>query len=86
LPAPGKRLIYREKQGSINFELHEGLAQTLSAIKLHVENLQTADAAGSRSTPSVETILPVLREAIEEVRAIAGKLRPWSGPAARRRS
>jgi len=62
----------------IAFELHEGLAQTLSALKLQVEsgrhNHQTDDAGAG----SVESIIPVLQEAIQDVRAIATDLRPSS--------
>lgn len=56
-------------------ELHEGLAQTLAALKLKVENgwhHGGSDAAGD----SVESIIPVLQQAIQEVRAIATDLRP----------
>ncbi len=53
------------------FELHEGLAQTLSAIKLHLENLRTGDAP-------VVAVIPALREAIDDVRTIATELRPSS--------
>ncbi len=61
----------------IAFELHEGLAQTLSAIKLHVENLGTA-GGGKSKAQAVESIVPVLRDAIQEVRTIATELRPSS--------
>jgi signal transduction histidine kinase len=66
---------YKKK---IALELHEGLAQTLSAIKLHVEHLQRGNSADNPHRPSLEAMLPVLREAIQEVRAIASELRPSS--------
>lgn len=63
----------------IAFDLHEGLAQTLSAAKLLVENGQNhrvcnAVAAGE----CVGSIIPVLQEAIQEVRTIATDLWPSS--------
>lgn len=62
----------------IAFELHEGLAQTLSAIKLYVENLGASGGNATSKTMSVEAIVPVLRDAIQEVRTIATELRPSS--------
>ena len=61
----------------IAFDLHEGLAQTLAALKLQVENgrqRRECDAAAA----CVDSIIPVLQEAIQEVRAIATDLRPPS--------
>ena len=62
----------------IAFELQEGLAQTLSAIKLHVENIGTRDENDNAKAQAFETIVPVLRDAIQEVRTIATELRPSS--------
>jgi signal transduction histidine kinase len=62
----------------IAFELHEGLAQTLSAIKLHVENIGAMGGKGDARAQAFEAIVPVLREAIQEVRTIATELRPSS--------
>ncbi len=59
------------------FELHEGLAQTLAALKLKVENgrhRKTDDEAAG----SGDSIIPALQDAIEEVRTIATSLRPPS--------
>lgn len=58
-------------------ELHEGLAQTLAALKLQVENgwHENEDAAAARSADS---IVPLLQDAIREVRTIATDLRPPS--------
>lgn len=61
----------------IAFELHEGLAQTLAALKLKVESCwrhKADDATGG----SLDSIIPVLQEAIQEVRTIATDLRPPS--------
>ena len=62
----------------IAHELHEGLAQTLSAIKLYVENLRSTGTEDAGGPQSVGAIIPVLHQAIEEVRAIATELRPSS--------
>lgn len=55
--------------------LHEGLAQTLTAAKLHAEVGQANPDAARVSSGAV---IPLLRDAIEEVRAIAADLRPAS--------
>lgn len=61
----------------IAFELHEGLAQTLAALKLQVENgRQRSECVAAPEC--VESIIPVLQEAIQEVRTIATDLRPPS--------
>lgn len=64
----------RKKQ--IATELHEGLAQTLSAIKANVESGKGRTAR--KSSPSMESLVPVLQHAIQEVRTIATELRPSS--------
>ncbi len=60
----------------IAVDLHEGLAQTLSAIKTHVERSRAKSASPEAGTESLERIVPVLQDAISEVRAIATELRP----------
>lgn len=62
----------------IAFELHEGLAQTLAALKLKAENRQHNHKADEAAAGSVDSIIPVLQQAIQEVRAIATDLRPAS--------
>jgi len=59
------------------FDLHEGLAQTLAALKLKVENGRHHQA-GETAAGSVDSIIPLLQEAIQEVRKIATDLRPSS--------
>lgn len=56
------------------FELHEGLAQTLSAIKVLVED--SKQRLGSDEAKSLEAIVPVLQSTIQEVRTMATDLRP----------
>jgi signal transduction histidine kinase len=60
-------------------ELHEGVAQTLSAVKFQVE--RACALAGSQSGaggPALEAVVPALQGAIQEVRALAMELRPSS--------
>lgn len=58
-------------------DLHEGLAQTLSAIKMNMESEKLTRASGADTQP-LESIVPVLQSAIHEVRTIATELRPSS--------
>lgn len=58
-------------------DLHEGLAQTLSAIKVNVENSRLKNSVDA-SAQSLGAIVPVLQHAIHEVRTIATELRPSS--------
>lgn len=59
------------------FDLHEGLAQTLAALKLRVE-FGRHHPADEETAGSVNSIIPVLQAAIQEVRTIATDLRPPS--------
>jgi len=61
----------------IALELHEGLAQTLAALKLKVENGRH-HKADDEAAGSVDSIIPVLQAAIQEIRTIATDLRPPS--------
>jgi signal transduction histidine kinase len=62
----------------IAIELHEGLAQTLSAVKLNLENNRQKIDGDDTVGQSMATIIPVLQSAIEDVRMIATELRPSS--------
>ncbi|MCI0516679.1 MAG: histidine kinase [Woeseiaceae bacterium] len=59
-------------------ELHEGLAQTLSAVKLNLENNRQKIDGDDTVGRSMAAIIPVLQSAIEDVRTIATELRPSS--------
>lgn len=61
----------------IAVELHEGLAQTLSAVKLKVESSRYRKSS-DEDDGSVDSIIPILQQAIQEVRTIATDLRPSS--------
>ncbi len=75
-----KRLlkVEEQKKQKIAFNLHEGLAQTLSAIKFNVESGSKQIAADDANSKPLESIVPVLQSAIQEVRSIATELRPSS--------
>jgi signal transduction histidine kinase len=74
-----KRLLKGEElqKKKIATDLHEGLAQTLSAIKINVESNELKNASNANAQ-SLESIVPVLQHAIHEVRTIATELRPSS--------
>lgn len=58
--------------------LHEGLAQTLSAVKVRIENSLDTIAASRADDASLASIIPVLQSAIKDVQTIATELRPAS--------
>lgn len=66
------------KKKKIAYDLHEGLAQTLSAIKVNVESGRAQTKTAKANKQSLEYIVPVLQNAIHEVRTIATELRPSS--------
>lgn len=67
---------------NLALELHEGLAQTLSTIKLKVEMAahaaQQGGSAGRGAENSASSIASLLAAAIEETRTLASALRPSS--------
>lgn len=74
------RMLKNEESNKrkIALELHEGLAQTLSAVKLSLENNRQRIDGDDAAAQSMETIIPALQGAIEDVRTIATELRPSS--------
>jgi signal transduction histidine kinase len=65
------------KRKKIATNLHEGLAQTLSALKVYVESSKLQNNSDSHAQ-SLGALVPVLQRAIDEVRTIATELRPSS--------
>jgi len=59
-------------------ELHDGIGQTLSAIKFSVENSlrQLRNRADHSELKSLEAIIPLTQKTIEDVRRIVKDLRP----------
>jgi hypothetical protein len=80
LESLSKRLMESEeiKRKKIATDLHEGLAQTLSAIKINVESKELSEAAAAVDAQVRISLVPVLQQAIQEVRSIATELRPSS--------
>jgi signal transduction histidine kinase len=58
--------------------LHEGLAQTLSAVKVRIESSLDSIAASHANDASLASVVPALQHAIKDVQAIAAELRPSS--------
>jgi len=60
-------------------EHHEGIAQTLSAVKLNVEHAcRLVDNLSPQSVQHLEAVVPALQNAIQEVRGVSMGLRPSS--------
>lgn len=72
-------LIAQEKERKrVAGELHDGIGQSLTAIKFGVENAlkQMDKKMAEASTKSLEAIIPLAQETVEEVRRIQTDLRP----------
>jgi signal transduction histidine kinase len=68
---------YEEENKRIGQELHDGLAQHLTAIKIWVEGALTeARQESARVTKRLETAVLLAQGAVEEVRRISRNLRP----------
>ncbi len=70
--------VQEDERRKIARELHDGLGQTLSAIKFLLENTLQKPTFTASSSPikSLETVIPMIRNAIEEVRRIQTALHP----------
>jgi signal transduction histidine kinase len=58
--------------------LHEGIAQTLAAVKIHLEAATARSRQDTNGTPDSLALVGVVQKAIQEVRALATELRPSS--------
>ncbi len=67
-----------EERKRIAGDLHDGIGQTLSAVKFMVENVldQMRGKMASTELSQLETLIPMLQKATEEVRTIVMNLRP----------
>jgi PAS domain S-box-containing protein len=57
-------------------ELHDGIGQSLTAIKFKLENALNQPDKSMPNVESLKTIIPVIQDAVEEVRRISMDLRP----------
>jgi len=63
----------------VAIELHEGIAQTLSAIKFHLEIAEQSAASGDEGRAmKLDGLVKVIQGTIQEVRTMAMQLRPPS--------
>ena len=71
-------VAHEEESKRIGRELHDGLAQTLSAIKVWVEAALTQVDKNKLPdmTKSLESVVPLAQSAVEEIRRISKNLRP----------
>ena len=66
-----------EEKRRIALELHEGLAQTLCSVKVHLED-RLERLRDERAASPDERVIPILQSAIDDVRNLASRLRPSS--------
>ena len=75
-----KQVLYAQEQERkrIALELHDGIGQTLSAIKFYVENciINFNSDKPTSAIAEFEKVVPKLQGAVEEVRRISMALRP----------
>ena len=75
-----KQVLFAQEQERkrIALELHDGIGQTLSAIKFFVENciINANNAEPANAIAEFEKVVPKLQGAVEEVRRISMALRP----------
>ncbi len=81
LEALSRESVRREERERKTFatDLHEGLAQTLSAVKLAIERARSVpDTPGGAQRDALQSVVPDLQGAIAKARSIAMDLRPPS--------
>ena len=70
--------IQEDERRRIALDLHDGLGQSLSLIKLSIENAARLLAAGAtdEASESLQQLIPRVKEALVEVRRVSTELRP----------
>lgn len=70
--------VHEKESKRIGAELHDGIAQTVSAIKMRAEValLQYDKHDASEVRKSLESVINIAQEAVEEIRRISRDLRP----------
>ena len=70
--------VQEQERGRIARELHDGIGQSLSAIKFRVEDAlgQMGKNLAESSINSLNSLIPVIQSTVEEVRRITMDLRP----------
>jgi len=71
-------VAHEEERKRIGRDLHDGLAQTLSAIKFGIENALSQMNQGNLSEvkKSLDSLVTISQETVEEVRRVSRNLRP----------
>ncbi len=67
-----------EERRRLSRELHDGLGQSISAIKFNLENYMRSksDSKARAEKPQIARLLEMLKDAVDEVRRISADLRP----------
>lgn len=70
--------IQEDERRRIALDLHDGLGQSLSLIKLSLENIAglLGTGAADEARESLQQLIPRVREALTEVRRVSTELRP----------
>ena len=69
-------IIQETERKRVARELHDGIGQMLTTIKFKVENIIQQKGESEAKEKSLEAIIPMIQESIEEVRRIQIDLRP----------
>ena len=69
-------IVQENERRKIASELHDNIGQILTAIKFMIENILVKGEVGSPFLESLETMVPWIQDAIEEVRLMYTELRP----------
>jgi len=69
--------VQEEERSRLSRELHDGIGQALTAVRLHLDLLQKeAPITGEKARETLDGIYAILDETLQEIRQIAFDLRP----------